>query len=177
MNKIVKKKIKNNIKKSDVLKSLLEDPTLSSNKMAEKIGTYGRMIKRKKKELEDEHVIWGYTAVIDESKINHSLYVSLFKIKPLSKGFVDLLLKRMKVGVPCQEGVRPIIALYINGEYDIILIFSAPTHIIARKYYESLRIVFKDYFIEKPVLADVNFTILKDDKVNPEIERFYDFIP
>ena len=169
--------VKNNLKRA-VLKCLLEDPTRSVNKLAKKFDTYRRRVWRKKKELEDDHVIWGYTAVIDESKIGQVLYIALFRIKPiLSKGFVDLVIERLATGAPSKDGVRAIDVLYINGYYDVIVRFSAPDHTTARRYYETLRSVYSDYFLEESSLCDVNFSMVRMGKLNPELEKLYDFVP
>ena len=174
---MVKKDLKNS-KNLDLLHCLLENPTQSINKIAEKINMYRRTVLRKKKELEDSHVIWGYTAVIDESKIGYALYVALFRIKPiLSKEFADLIIKRLTTGAPNKEGVRIIDILYANGYHDVIIKFSAPNHETARRYYETLRSAYSNYFLEDPLLSDVNFSLVKEGKLNPELEKLYDFVP
>lgn len=171
-----KKMVKNNLK-MDLLKHLLEDPTTSVNKLAKKFNTYRRRVWQKKKELEDDDVIWGYTAVIDESKIGQVLYIALFRIKPISKNFVDLIIERLATGAPSKDGVRVIDVLYINGYYDVIVRFSAPDHTTARRYYETLRIVYSDYFLGESLLCDVNFSMVRMGKLNPGLEKLYDFVP
>lgn len=156
-----KKDLKSNIKLK-VLECLLKDPVITVNKLAKKLGTYRQMVDKEKKELEDDHVIWGYTAVIDESKIGQVIYIALFRIKPiLSKGFVDLVIERLATGAPSKEGVRTIDVLYINGCYDVIVRFSAPDHKTARRHYETLRSVYSDYFLEESLLCDVNFSMVR----------------
>jgi len=130
-----------------------------------------------KKELEADHTIWGYTTVIDESKLNHVLYVAQFKTQPISKEFADLIIKRLTTEAPSEEGVRIIDILYMNGDYDVIIKFSAPDHVTARKYYENLRNTYKNFFRGDPSLSDVNFPLVKDGKLNPELEKLYDFLP
>ncbi len=171
------KNLKNN-KNLELLHCLLENPIQSINKIAEKINMYRRTVLRKKKELEDNHVIWGYTAVIDEGKIGQVFYVALFRIKPiLSKGFADLIIKRLTTETPSKEGVRIIDILYVNGYHDVIIKFSAPNHGTASMYYETLRSTYNDYFLEDPLLSDVNFALVKEGKLNPELEKLYDFVP
>jgi len=173
---MVKKDSKSS-KKLDLLNCLIENPVQSISKIAEKINMYRRTVWQKKKELEEDHTIWGYTAVIDESKIGRVFYMALFRIKPISKGFVDLIIKRLTTGVPSKEGVRVIDVLYINGYYDVIIRFSAPDRATARMYYETLRSVYKEYFLEDHLLCDVNFSLVRMGKVNPKLEKLYDFVP
>ena len=164
-------------KKLELLKCLLGDPTRSVSKTAETIGTYQRMVWQKKKELEDDHVIWGYTTVIDESKLDHVLYEALFKIKPLSIAFADLIIGRLLSEAPMKEGIRLIDVFYTTGDYACIIRFSAPDNAAAKMYYETLRIVYKDHFLEEPLLLEVNFPLVKMGKLNPELKKIYDLVP
>ena len=65
-------------KKSDanskILNALLKDPTRSMREMAKELDSYRQTIWRKKKKMEKERLIWGYTAVIDESKLGNGTY-------------------------------------------------------------------------------------------------------
>jgi len=65
-------------------------------------------------------------------------------------------------------------AFQVNGEFDWIIRFSAPSHAVARIYYDTLRAVYQDYLIDKPVIVDVNFVMVAEGKRNPEIERLRD---
>ena len=67
--------------------------------------------------------------------------------------------------------------LYINGQYDLMVMFTASNHAIARKYNDSLRKEYKSHLLEKPVIVDVNFSLCREGKINPEIENLYEFIP
>ena len=167
---------KNNLK-MELLKHLLDDPTRSVNKLAKKLGTYRKRVLRRKKELEADHIIWGYTAVVDESKLNYVLYLAQFRIQPISKAFAELITKRRTTGTPSKEGVRIIDIFYMNGNYDVIIKFSAPDHATARKYYEKLRVTYKDFFRGDPSLSNVIFPIANSGKLNPETEKLYDFVP
>ena len=131
----------------------------------------------RKKELEADHVVWGYTAVVNENKLNHIIYLAQFRIQPISKAFVDLLIKRLTTGAPDKMKIRIIDIFYVEGEYDCFIKFSAPDSITARKYYEKLRVTYKDFFRGDPSLSSVIFPIAKDSKLNPEIDKLYEFVP
>lgn len=174
---MVKKDLKNS-KNLDLLHCLLENPTQSINKIAEKINMYRRTVLRKKKELEDSHVIWGYTAVIDERKLDRALYIAIFKLRPISsKKLPDLVTRRLTTGASSELGVRLVDVLYTTGMYACILKFSAPDHTTATRYFETLRAVYKDYFLEEPLLFEVDFPLVRQGKLNPELEKVYDFVP
>jgi hypothetical protein len=63
------------------------------------------------------------------------------------------------------------------GEYDWILMFSAQNHATARRYYNSLRVVYENYLLEKPVIVDVNFSLVREGKINPQIQKLHEFVP
>ena len=83
---------------NDIIEFLLVDPTRSIREMAKELKSYRQTIWRRKKKLEEEKVIWGYTAVIDENKRNNVLYLILMKMKPMTPGLADTIIKRMKRG-------------------------------------------------------------------------------
>ena len=68
----------------EILESLLKDPTKSIREIAKELNSYRQKIWRKRKKLENENIIWGYTAVVDESRMNHVMYLVLLKLKPMN---------------------------------------------------------------------------------------------
>lgn len=161
----------------DVLEALLENPTRSAREVAKKLGSYRQKIWRKKKKLEEDHVVWGYTAIVDEVTMKRVLYIVLLKLKPMSRELADVIIERLTTRKPQRENVRLITSLYLNGEYDWLVMFSAPNHAMARRYYDSLRLTYAEHLIEKPVIVDVNFTVVREGKLNPKIEELRDFVP
>jgi len=175
--KLIKKNLKNN-RILNLLNCLLENPTKSMSKIAEKTGMHRRTAWEIQKNLEKENTIWGYTSVIDEQKINHVIYMLQFRTKPFSKDFAVLILQRLTTGMPVKLGVRIIDIYFMHGEYDVFIKFSAPDHATARNYCENLRSVYKDYFLETPQVSDVNFSLVQAGKLNPELkQKIYDFVP
>lgn len=162
---------------SRLLKQLLSDPTRSVRDLAKVLGSYRQRIYREKKKLEDEHVIWGYTAVLDECKLGHVIYLVLMKLKPMSTELVDLIINRILKGEPHKQQVNLLDVLYLNGEYDLIVKFTAPDHATARRYYDSIRLAYENRLLEKPAIVDVNFSLIREGKKNPEIKKLYDFVP
>ena len=162
---------------NDIIEFLLEDPTRSIREMAIELKSYRQTIWRRKKKLEEEKVIWGYTAVIDENKRNNVLYLVLMKMKPMTPGLADTIIKRMVGKEQSNLNVRLIDAFHVNGEYDWIIRFSAPDHAVASSYYDALRLIYGDYLLEKPIIVDVSFILIAEGKRNPEVNKLYDFVP
>ena len=99
----------------------------------------------------------------------------MLKSKPMSRGLADLLVDRLRRNAARDINVRLIDLFYVNGEYDWILRFSTPDHATARKYYDTLRTIYEEYLLEKPIMVDVNFCLAAEGKINPEIEDLYKF--
>lgn len=165
------------LRDSEIIKWLLDDPTRSLNMMAKELNIYRQTLWRRKKKLEEDKVIWGYTAVIDETRMNNVVFLILMKMKPTTRGLADLIYKRVVSDEISKSKIRLIDAFHVNGEYDWVLRVAAPDHATARRYYDALRVIYEDYLIEKPVMIDVNFILMAEGKRNPHTEKIYDFVP
>ncbi|MFH1424268.1 MAG: Lrp/AsnC family transcriptional regulator [archaeon] len=176
---MTEKESKNNkeIYTSRLLKCLLDDPTQSIREIAKELKSHRQRVWRKKKELEEEKIIWGYTAVIDDTKMKHGLYQLMMKCKPMTNKFVEILIKRIVEDEPKKQNVIVKDMLYVNGEYDFIVCFSAPDHARARRYYNAVRMAYQTYLIEKPVMVNVDFPLIREGKVNPDLNKLYDLVP
>ena len=160
-----------------VLKSLLEDPTRSDREIASHIGSYRQKVWRERKKLEKEKIVWGYTSVVNESKYNYVVYLVLLKLKPMSKELADLMTRRKETREPEKQNIRLINVLFVNGEYDCLIMFSAPNHPTARRYYDSIRVAYEEFLLEKPTIVDVNFAVVREGKTNPELMKLHEFVP
>lgn len=160
-----------------IMDRLLKDPTQSVDEMAKGIDTYRQRVWRTKKRLEEEHIIWGYTAIIDESKLGHVFYMVLMKMRPMNEELAELIIRRMGQTEYGRQQVRLIDVLFTNGEYDWVIMFAAPDHATARRYYDSMRVAYQDHLLEKPILVDVNFSLIREGKLNPELNRLKEFVP
>ena len=164
-------------KKRNILKSLVENPRRSDREIASRLNSYRQKVWRERKSFEREKLVWGYTAIVDESKYNHVVYLVLLKLKPMSKELADLMTRRIRKQEPEKQDVRLLNVLFVNGEYDWLIMFSAPNHATARRYYDSLRLVYSEFLLEKPTIVDVNFALVREGKANPELMKLYEFVP
>jgi len=175
---MVENTAKSNTKELDdrIIDALLMDPTKSMREIARDLNTYRQTLWRKKKKMEEENIIWGYTAVIDEEKQGKVTFLILMKMKPMMKEMAELIVRRVKRNEPAKMGIRQIDLFQVNGEYDWVLRFSAPDHATARTYFDTLRALYVDYLLDKPVLVNVNFILVAEGKRNPEIDRLFNFV-
>ncbi|MFP3872621.1 MAG: hypothetical protein ACOC55_03630 [Candidatus Natronoplasma sp.] len=160
-----------------LLETLYADPTKSHKELAEELDTYRQKVWREKKKLEEEKKIWGYTSVVNEGKMNYVMYIVLLKMKPMSEDLAELIIERQIKKEQEKQNVRLINVLYLNGEFDWLLMFNASDHASARKYYDNVRRAYDEYLLEKPVMVDVNFRLVREGKINPDIKELYDFVP
>jgi len=160
---------------NDVLEALIEDPTRSARDIAEEIGTYRQRVWREKTRLERGNAIWGYTAVIDEIELGQVLYIVLTKTKPMTVGLVDRLIDNIGDGEA--YGVRLINFLYLNGEYDWLLMYSAPSRKAAKRFYEYVRTEYQDYYIEKPIIIEAIKPLIREGKLLPNPKSLEEYAP
>jgi len=158
-------------RKHEVLHHLLQDPTQGTNKIAQKTGMNRRTIFQVQKDLQEDQTIWGYTTVVDEKKLKRVVYLLQFKTKPLTTEFADIIFKRLTTHEPEKHGVRILDVGYVNGLYDVLIMYSAPDHETARQYFETLRVIYKDHFLDEPLVSQINSYFVKNGKLNPRLKR------
>lgn len=160
-------------RKWDLIHTLLENPTQSTNTVAQKTGMNRRTIFRIQDDLEKKNIIWGYSTVIDEHKLGRVVYLLQFQTKPFTKEFADLIKQRLTTETHETEqlGIRLLEIYYMDGDYNMLIKFSAPDHKIARAYFEILRSVYKDHFLDVPLVSVVNTSFIKESKVHPELDQ------
>ena len=158
-----------------ILNELLDDCRRSMNNIAEACYKSKQRVWRRIKKLEKENVIWGYSAVIDESKIGWNLYMVLIKIGPQTLEAVNKVIDRhLDPNALGRENIRIIESYYLNGLFDWIVVFAAPSIIDAKKYCGYLEIVYAD-FVEEVELLEIIFPVARCGKINPEIEKLKEF--
>ena len=169
--------ITNVFKGQKILNELLKDPTRSLEEIARSCGSYRQKVWREKKKLEDMEAIWGYTAVVDENVIDWKSFILLIKLKPLTTDQAKLLIKRHLTNAPGELNIRLMDTYYLNGKYDLLVIFSAPNWMTARKYYDSIRLEYDGYLEDRPEIIDIAFSLIRWGKVNPNVDKLKEFIP
>ena len=176
----MKKKINIGYRKLDdtyLIEELLDDPTRSVRDLANEMNCTRQAVWKRKKALEDNNVIWGYTAVVDESSLDHVVFLVLMKMKPMDRKLAETLIHRIAGNEIRRSGIRLIDVFHVNGEYDWMIRFSTKDHANARKYYDTLRLIYEDYLLDKPVMVDINFIMMAEGKRNPHLSRLLDFVP
>ena len=76
--------------------NLTKNANKSINDIAETCGFSRQKVWRVINNLEKNHTIWGYTAVVDEEKLDKKGYIMLIKRsnKPITKEIINHIIKR-----------------------------------------------------------------------------------
>jgi len=176
---MAKKETKRNT--SDTLNALLaklrEDPTKSSIRMASELRMNRQTFWRKKKELEDGGQIWGYTTIFDDSGMGWVYCIVLMKMKVIKEDIAKGAIAAAKTLEHEKKGVILWDAMFLNGEYDVLVSYSAPNIATARRFYELLRGMGEEVLLEKPLMLEMSFAFRKSGKLNPHLERFMELVP
>ncbi len=158
-----------------VVNELLSDCKRSLSTLAASCGMGKQRVWRRIKKLEDSNTIWGYSPVIDEAKLGYDLYLALIKGGAFTEEAAEKIIERHKDPQAVGRGhVQLIESYYLNGLYDWVLVFAAPSIADAKKYCWYLQRVYGD-FIRNVELLEVMFPAIHGGTVNPELGQLTEF--
>ena len=129
------------------------------------------------KKLQNDKIIWGYTAVFDEQRIGKTHFIVMIKKtqKQVDEKTVDSIIFR-RTGIFAKDfGVTIESSSYVHGEYDWILTFTADDVKQAKKFTDSLPIFYPNV-IEKTTILQTLMFIRKQYILNPGKEKLKDFL-
>ena len=76
-----------------------------------------------------------------------------------------------------EGNIRVLLSVYLNGDYDWMIMFTAPSHELARRYYNEIYTDYEKWIVERPKVMDINYFLIKEGKINPELSNIFNFIP
>jgi DNA-binding Lrp family transcriptional regulator len=177
MAKTSKEQIKKDERK--VIDLLKKDAGLSVDSIAKKCGFSRQKVWRIIKRLENDHTIWGYTAIIEDEKIETKRYIALIKktTNPINKELANTIINRdiektiskSKLDIGIEN------SYYVNGVYDWIICFTAQDIKDAKKFCELLNTTYNGYVADTQLLQEL-FPIRKSGIKNPNIEKLREFL-
>ncbi len=128
------------------------------------------------KGLEENKTIWGYTAIVNDEKINMNRYVMLIK-KSVAQidNAVEKIVKLIMQKKGEEIGVNIDYSLYLHGEYDWMLIFTAKDIKHAKRFSEILISQYSDV-IKDVKLMETLFSVQKAGIINPEVGKLKEFL-
>jgi DNA-binding Lrp family transcriptional regulator len=159
-----------------ILEELSKNANKSINEIAKKCGFSRQKVWRIIKSLEKNNTIWGYTAVIDEEKLDKKGFIILIKRtnEPLSKDIIDKIVTRELIEKSSNSGIDILNSIYTNGAFDWVLCFTADNIKQAKVFVEEINTMFKGYIAELYLLEKM-FTTEECGISNPNTAVLRDF--
>jgi DNA-binding Lrp family transcriptional regulator len=129
------------------------------------------------KRLEHDHIIWGYTAIVDDTKQDHKHYVTLIKktTKPVDETMMNTASSTKLQDLVESEGIMIESSFYVHGEYDWIIMFTATDIQQAKRFTETLNTVYEGH-IAKISLEETLFWVRRQRISNPEAKKLKEFV-
>jgi DNA-binding Lrp family transcriptional regulator len=160
-----------------ILTELQKNSNQSIDTIAHLCGFSRQKVWRSIKRLEQEHVIWGYTAIIDEEKQDRKSFVVTIKKTntPLDEKTARVIATPYLQELALKEGIIIENSLYTHGAYDWVIIFTADDLRQAKRFSELLYVTYPGY-IAKVDLMETLFWTRKQRIFNPEAKKFKDLL-
>ncbi|MBN2599554.1 MAG: Lrp/AsnC family transcriptional regulator [Candidatus Thermoplasmatota archaeon] len=128
------------------------------------------------KQLEKEKKIWGYSIVIDNQKQGLQKFMLFVKRTHIAhdQKDIDEIVKHLMSQIKKDLGITMISSYHIFGEYDWVMLFTAPNIIHARKFTETIMQKFPGR--QSIHISQILFTVRENYIQNPNIIQMKEFI-
>jgi Lrp/AsnC family leucine-responsive transcriptional regulator len=160
----------------NVLVLLEQDAKKSIDEIARNCGFSRQKVWRIVKHLEEQHIIWGYTAVADGSARNLKHFMVLVKRNslPFDPEIRKEILFRKLDDYP--KGLVIIENIYFtHGPSDWVFTFYAPDIIAAKKFIEHTFVRFNKFLQEYTILETL-VPVRKNGLKNPHLEEMIQYM-
>lgn len=158
-----------------VIEQLQRNSNESIDKIAQTCGFSRQKVWRIIKRLEKSKTIWGYTAIPDKEKqgINH--YIMLIKrSNEPAKDIIDDVIDGFKKYSGKNLGIFVQNACMLQGEYDLMLSFTAQDIKTAKRFTEVINKKYSLYIGEIMMLEDI-FSVRISGMTNPKVDDIKEF--
>ncbi len=159
-----------------ILDELTKNANKSINDIAKSFGFSRQKVWRVINNLEKNHTIWGYVAVVDEEKLDKKSYIILMKRtnKPISQDFFNNIIERNLTAEGKKIGIEMINSIFTHGVYDWVICFSANDIRSAKAFVEEINKIFEGYVLEIQLIEKM-FSAVSCGVTNPDINKLNDF--
>ncbi|MFO7677398.1 MAG: Lrp/AsnC family transcriptional regulator [Thermoplasmatota archaeon] len=140
--------------------------------IAKKCGFSRQKVWRIVKRLEKNKTIWGYSAVVDDEKININHYTISVKrsMKPIDDFIYNEIQHRRLDEYYPELKIMVEDILFVNGKYDFIITLTAPGIVETKMFCEKIFQKLKDYLSDYEILETIT-PIRKNGLRNPHLTR------
>jgi DNA-binding Lrp family transcriptional regulator len=158
-----------------VIEQLQRNSNESIDKIAKTCGFSRQKVWRIIKRLENNKTIWGYTAIPDKEKQGVRHYIMLIKRsnEPIGAVIGDIL-DGFKKYAGKNLGIFVQTACLLQGEYDVMLCFTAKDIGVAKRFTEYLNKKYSAYIRDIMMLEDI-FSVKISGMMNPKVDDVKEF--
>jgi len=158
-----------------VIEQLQKNSNESIDKIAKICGFSRQKVWRIIKRLEKNKTIWGYTAVPDKEKQGVHHYIMLIKrSNEPAKNVIDDIIDGFKKYSGKNLGIFVQTACLLQGQYDILLCFTAKDICVAKRFTEFINNKYSVYIKEIMMLEDI-FPLRINGMMNPKVDDLKEF--
>jgi len=170
MPKTSKEQIADDEKK--IIHELQKNSKENIDKIAKKCGFSRQKVWRVIKRLEKNEIIWGYSTIVDNKKIDLTHYTMLVKrsIVPIDEKLRNQISEEQLDNYFPELNITLEDCLYVNGRYDWIISFTAPGIKEMKKFCEKLMSKFPEHMGAYEVLETI-IPIRKQGIKNPSAKE------
>jgi DNA-binding Lrp family transcriptional regulator len=159
-----------------VIRELQKNSKESIDKIAKKCGFSRQKIWRVVRRLEKNKTIWGYTAIVDNEKLDLRHYIILIEktMKPIEKVANTIVTREIEREAD-EIGITIHASHYLHGRYDWQICFTAENITRAKKFCETLYIIYGPNIKELDLL-EIIFSVKEGSIQNPHLEELKTFL-
>lgn len=160
-----------------ILDELQKKSNSSVNDIANKLGFSRQKVWRIIKDLEKNKTIWGYTAIIDDNRLNRKRFFILLKkaVIPVKEDKINIVVNRELRKIAVKKGVHLESSYFVNGLYDGVLCVTAKNIVQVKKFIEELTKKLDGKYISQAVLMESIFPIERNGFDNPNIQELKEY--
>ena len=159
-----------------IIRELQKNSKESIEKIAKNCGFSRQKVWRVIKRLENNKTIWGYSAIVDNEKLDLRHYLILIKksIKPVQET-ADIIISREIERDADEIGITIHDSHYLHGCYDWQICFTAENIKKAKRFCEVLNTTYAPN-IKELELLEIIFPVKEGGIQNPHLEKLRAFL-
>ena len=150
-----------------LLSELMKNAKENLDAIAEHCGFSKQKAGRMIKQMENDHKIWGYSAIVDTESQGLQKFILCQKRKktPFTQKDIEELAKTQMGDMKNDLGITAQSTYYIHGEYDWVTIFTAKDIVQAKKFADAVMQRFPG--IVDIHISQILFTLREQYILNP----------
>jgi len=156
-----------------ILEELSKNANNSITEIANKLGFSRQKVWKTIKNLEKDKTIWGYTAIIDDTKIGRKRFFILLKKAPVkvSDEDLDVVINRDLLEVASKNGLNLESTYFFHGLYDGQLCVTAENIIQVKNFIAEMQKKLGEHYFKETNILEVLVPIQMRGFSNPSLTK------